>query len=223
MSSQPLQRLRVIYGVAGALSYTSVLEMGRVWERLLRRAGVPLAYSQGFNPHPRLQFAAALATGYTSDCEVLDIWLAERRESAPLLAALAAEALDGLTIHTVEEVPLDSPSPQATLQSLSYRMHLRSPRRHDEITAAIERLLASDEVIIERVCKGLAKPFDLRPLVLALGYIGRSGEDHVLTCELAFHTSGSVRPEEVLGALDLDASAVHIHRTALRWDAKETK
>jgi radical SAM-linked protein len=71
------QRLRIIYGIEGALSYASVLDIGRLWERLLHRSGMPLAYTQGFNPHPRMQFAAALAVGYTSSYEVLDLLLSE--------------------------------------------------------------------------------------------------------------------------------------------------
>ena len=74
------QRLRITFGKSGALTYTSSLDVAKIWERVLRRAGLPIMYTQGFNTRPRIQLAMPLPLGITSECEILDIALREAIE-----------------------------------------------------------------------------------------------------------------------------------------------
>jgi radical SAM-linked protein len=215
------QRLRLIYGIAGALSYASVLDIGRVWERLLHRAQLPLAYSQGFNPHPRLQFAAALAVGYTSSYEVLDLLLSERVDVAETIGRLRVQSPSGLSIIRIKQVPLDAPSPQATLRLMSYRIIVQTVASPREISDSIATLLAQTSVIYQRQRKGQTKPFDLRPLVQDMHYIDGQEGRHIILLDLIFRTEGSVRPEEVVSALAVPLQGLTIHRTGLLWGKEQ--
>lgn len=217
MRTLVVQRLRLIYGITGALSYASVLDIGRLWERLLHRAQMPLTYTQGFNPHPRLQFAAALAVGYTSSYEVLDLLLSELVDPEETLGKLRAQCPAGLTILLIEQVPLDAPSPQATLRQISYRLEIQTGASVAEIQHSIAVLLAQASFFYQRQRKGQTKSFDMRPLVLDIRYIGEQACQHIIMLDLLFRAEGSIRPEEVISALALPIERLVIHRTALFW------
>jgi radical SAM-linked protein len=212
-----VQRLRLIYGIAGALSYASVLDIGRLWERLLHRARMPLAYTQGFNPHPRLQFAAALAVGYTSSYEVLDLLLSELVDPEEALDTLRVQCPAGLSILQIEQVPLDAPSPQATLRQMSYQLEIQTDASAAEIQRSIAILLAQASFVYQRQRKGQTRSFDLRPLVLDIRYVGEQTGRQVVVLDLLFKAEGSIRPEEVISALALPFERLLIHRTALFW------
>lgn len=215
MQTQVTQRVRITFGIADPLSYASVLDLGRLWERLMRRAHLPLAYTQGFNPHPRLQFAAALPVGYTSTCELLDVLLAEELASDALHIALERHAPPGLSILNVEPVELHAASPQATMHAAHYRVELATRCSVDQVRAALSALLERDDIPRERIRKGELRPYDLRPLILAIELLKSDEQRHTLHMNLRCGQEGSGRPEEVVDALELDAADVVIHRTRL--------
>ena len=118
--NQPLilQRVRIRFGKQGALRFIGHLDLSKTWERILRRAEVPLEYTQGFNPRPRMQFAAALAVGVTSESEYLDAWLTERFESwAEWIERLNATSPAGIHVYEMFDVPIK----QAALPTLVTR------------------------------------------------------------------------------------------------------
>jgi len=217
MRSASVQRLRVIFGVDGSLRYISVLDMGRLWERLLRRAGVPLAYTQGFSPHPRLQFASALPVGYSSECELLDLWLAERMEPAEFASRAGDQAPQGLTILQVEEVPLKAPAPQALVHTAHYRVRPWTEAPRAEVERALGRLLAQPSLVRQRQKKGHQADYDLRPLIQEIRYLFLEGDCHELYMILRAGAEGSGRPEEVLNALGLQGTQYTIRRIRLIW------
>src|SRR4030067_2785252 len=103
-------RLRITFAKTEAMRYTGHLDLHRTWERTLRRAKLPLAYSQGFKPHPRIVLASALPLGCTSQHEIVDVWL-ERQESLSVIAArLSRAAPPGLRVLEVSEVAPNLPS-----------------------------------------------------------------------------------------------------------------
>ena len=117
--NQPLtqQRVRIRFGKDGPLRFVGHLDLSKTWERVLRRAEFPLEYSQGFNPRPRMQFAAALPVGATSESEHLDIWLTQHLDgslSDDWRPRLQACCPSGLTIYALDEVPVK----QAALPTL---------------------------------------------------------------------------------------------------------
>ncbi len=220
----PVERVRVTFGLSGPLIYASVLDLGRLWERLLRRAGVPLAYTQGYSPHPRFQFASPLPVGYSSECEVMDIWLDRRVDLKELARKMVGQSPAGLTVREVAEVPLPAPYPQATLRAAEYRVQLESPASVAEIDAAIERLLAQTSIERRRVRKkGQLQSYDLRPLIHSVRHEGVDGNRHRLWVDVQCGPRGSGRPEEIVEAMGVDASHVAIHRIRLVWGEREEK
>ena len=198
-----MQRVRIHFSKDGPLRFSGHLDLMRAWERLLRRAHVPVAYSQGFNPRPRLNLAAALPLGYTSECEMIDAWLDEPLRPDELLDRLKATTPPGLTVYAAHEVELKAKSPQSQLLSAEYRVRLASS---PDLAARVESLLAASTLPRER----RGKSYDLRPLVEALEL-----DDEGLWMRLSALPSATGRPDEVLLALELDPLALRIHRTKL--------
>lgn len=214
-TGQPvLSRVRLNYARREALRYTSHLDMHLVWERTLRRAGVPLAYSQGFNPHPRLHLAAALPLGFLSRCEITDFWLnlpeEEARAGLPeLVERIQAAAPPGLEIYGSAVVPLNLPALQTQVRAAEYLAYALDPIEADSLAQAASGLLAAESIMRER----RGKPYDLRPLVEALEV--RPGSPAGLFMRLAAREGATGRPEEVLAAMGYDPAAFRVERLAL--------
>ena len=192
-------RWRITYTVEGPLRYISHLEQVRVWERAIRRAGLPLAYSGGFTPHPRLQVALPLPLGFASEAEWLDLWLEEPVELETIAGALAAALPEGLTVQKVEEVPPDAPSLPPQVWAAGYMVTVETAVSPDEIRRRIEGLLAAETLPRER----RGRPYDLRPLILSLRLEEIRDGEMVLTMLLSAREGATGRPEEVLDALGL--------------------
>lgn len=225
-AGEAVQRLRIGYRVAEPLQYLSVLDMGRLWERLLRRARLPLAYTQGYHPHARMQFAAPLPVGYTSDDEWLDVYL---RAAVPLDATrelLAPQCPRGLTITSVGEAPLREPSLQARVHEAAYRVHFWSPFPPEVVEAALEAVLARDSLYRTRERKGRVQQYDLkeslRDVVYVRGQPDADGEwQHLLHVRARAGSQGGGRPEELLEELGLEITHRRICRTRLFWEGRE--
>jgi radical SAM-linked protein len=198
-----MHRVRIQFGKTGPMRFTGHLDLAQAWERLLRRARMPVVYSKGFNPQPRLNLAAALPLGITSECELIDIWLETHVPAVDLLQRLTAAGPPGLTIHSVEEVAIKAPSLQSQLEAAEYDIVLEPlPELEDRVGA----LLAA--VTLPRERRG--KSYDLRPLVLSIW-----PEAQGIGMQLAARPGNTGRADEVLLALGLDALAARIHRTRL--------
>lgn len=211
MTQPPLlERIRFTYRRGDALRYVSHLEMQTVWERTCRRAGLPLAYSQGFNPHPRLHLASALPLGFLSRCELVDIWLEGSHDAGESQVRAQASAPPGLIIEAAEVVPLNAPALQTQVRSAEYLVRLLEPPEPHLLQSALTGLLQADSLPRER----RGKPYDLRPLIERLEQ--RQGPPvPVLWMRLAAREGETGRPEEVLGALGIDPTETRIERTAL--------
>lgn len=212
-----VQRVRIRFGVEWPLCYASVLDLGRVWERMLRRAGAPLAYTQGYNPHPRLAFATALPVGYTSAAEVVDVLLADRVDPDDLVEALRRQAPVGLTIGSAEAVPLDAPSLQAVMREARYRVTLRGADR-TEVERALEGFLARRQVLRERERKGKVREYDLRALIRHAWVLAETDDAVEIEVLAACGPEGSGRPEELVEELGVAATGHEVRRLALIWE-----
>lgn len=222
-TGEAIQRLRIAYRIGDPLQYVSVLDMGRLWERLLRRAGLPLAYTQGFHPHPRLQFAAPLPVGYRSEAEWLDVYLREMIEPAEAVQALSAQCPLGLTILGAEAVPVGAPILQAQMREAEYAVRLWSPADPIAVQDALSALLVAESLPRSRVRKDRLQEYDLRPLIHELAYVSGHQTDggtweHALYVRARCGSQGSGRPEELLGELGLEIGHWSICRTRLIWD-----
>lgn len=118
----PVQRIRVTFQKGRALRFIGHLDVVRMWERTFRRARLPLAYTLGFTPHPRLTFAAPLALGATGNAEIMDVYLREAVEPAALVERVAAELPGGCSIVQAEDVALLSPAVSSLVRWAEYRV-----------------------------------------------------------------------------------------------------
>ncbi len=160
-----MQRIRIRYAKRGPLRFTSHRDFARAFERAVQRAGVPIAYSQGFTPHPKISYASAAPTGVASEAEYLEIALRAKVDPERVRAALDAALSPGLDVLAAIE---------ATGGSLADRMvaslwRLELPGVGDEpARAAVAEFLARPEVLVERMTKQGLRTFDCRAAVLAL-------------------------------------------------------
>jgi radical SAM-linked protein len=199
----PVQRLRVRYAKRGRARFTSHRDFGRAFERALRRAGVPMAYSSGFSPHPRISYANASPTGAASEAEYLEIGLAELCDPVKVQAALDAALPPGLDV--VEVVPSQPGALADLLTGSRWAVDLVGV---DAVTVqqAIARLLAEESVQVERMTKNGLRHFDARAAVVCLGLeqaaaTGLAGSPTVRLLVTLEHTVPAVRPDDVLAAL----------------------
>lgn len=212
-----VQRLRLTFTKEGATRYISHLDLARALERALNRAGLPVAYTQGFNRRPRLSLAAALPLGYTSAAEIADVWLTESTDPELFLNRLRMSMPPGIGVSSVEEVPLSSPSIQQRMASSVYEVRFPEPVEEDALQIRVAELLAADSFVREKYRSKGNKPqsVDLRPLVIDVT-IGRDGAGElVMQLRLAQTTSQTGRPDDILAALGLDPLDAHVHRVAL--------
>jgi radical SAM-linked protein len=184
----PVQRLRVRYAKRGRLRFTSHRDFSRAFERAVFRARVPMAYSSGFNPHPRISYAGAAPTGSASEAEYLEIALAQVVDPEQVRDALAEALPDGLDVLAVAE------SPGGALADLltASRWRITTAAPPAALAAAVDEFLAADSVTVERMTKKGMREFDCRAAVVALAADG-SALDLLL-----HHTVPAVRPDDVL-------------------------
>lgn len=199
----PVQRLRVRYAKRGRLRFTSHRDFSRAFERAIARARVPMAYSSGFNPHPRISYANASPTGAASEAEYLEIGLAEVLDPDQVRQALDESLPTGLDILDV--VVSAGGSLADRLEASTWEITLDGVDQ-PTLAAGAERLLATGEVVVERMTKKGLRTFDARAAIVHLEAreVGESAADRdscaILQVVLR-HGTPSVRPDDVLAAL----------------------
>lgn len=204
-----LQRIRFTYSKTTPLRYTGHLDLHRVWERTFRRSRLPVAFSQGFSPTARLHMACALPFGFTSRCEILDLWLSEAMPLPDVITALTPCIPPGIEIHSCEEVDLKGPALQMIVRASDYIILLLESPGVDEIQTRIAALLAASQ--LPRIWR--ERNYDLRPLVEALEMTGADENGRIiLRAQLATRENATARPEELLSALGLDPLATRVER-----------
>ncbi len=208
-------RLRVTFACDGPFRYISHLDLMRAWERVLRRAGVPVAYSEGFSPRPRLALAAPLAVGVSGDAELLDVFLAEPMTPAAFRAAVTPDLPEGLRVVDAREAPLHQPSLQSLLRRARFVAEVADPRPLADLERAITDLLARDTLPWEHQRGEETRRYDLRALVHGISARALEGDMRELTLDLRADESGAGRPEQVLAALGIPAPPRRLRRTAL--------
>ena len=208
MNETPPARVRIAFEKGPEMRYTGHLDLQRTWERTLRRAKLPIAYTQGFNRRARMQLGPALPLGCTSICELLDVWLSMEIEAEQVLKGLQAAAPPGLVIRDVAAVPTGEPALQNQVVAVEYEATIPSDDRADQSQASVEAFLA--QAHIERSRRG--KRYDLRPLVQELEWVPGAT---MLRMKLTSLEGATGRPEEVLLALEIDPVRASIRRTRL--------
>ena len=192
----PVQRLRVRYAKRGRLRFTSHRDFSRAFERAVFRARVPMAYSSGFNPHPRISYAGAAPTGSASEAEYLELALAQVVDPADIQESLAEALPDGLDV--VEVVVSPGGSLADLLQASRWRLEV--PGVVEEVAAEVAAFLARTEVPVQRMSKKGMRDLDARSPVLALSVSGATPPTVTLDLVLR-HLVPAVRPDDVLSGM----------------------
>lgn len=218
MQANYSQRLRLTFSKTGPTRFIGHLDLALTLERSLNRARIPIAYTQGFNKRPRMQMASALPLGYTSECELADIWLMETMETEAARQQMMSRMAPGIDIHQVKEVDLQAPALQTITLVSHYKATLLDPIPAADLQARIDELLAQEQHMRQRLRGKKKKPYDLRPLIYALTLVQTADLVDYLTMELALEPSKTGRPDEVLDSLGVDPLAARLHRTRIVLD-----
>lgn len=207
-----MNRLRIRFGRGDSIKFISHLDIMRLWHRTLRRAGIDIAYSEGFNPHPRIALAAPLALGITSEAELMDIFL-NRHISPHSFTALAGRQLPkGIEILQVCLVAPTLPALQAQVRFAEYTVTVEG--KEEDASEAIESLLAKDSLPWQHQRDTCIRSYDLRPLIDDLRLGGWHNGSGDICMRLRCGSNGSGRPEQVVKALGLGEPVI-VHRTKL--------
>ena len=210
-----MQRLRLRFGRGEELKFLSHLDLMRLWERALRRAGLPLAYSEGFTPHPRISLAAPLSVGVTSQAELMDVFLSRWASPHSLVAQAKRQLPDGLDLLEAWPVGLNVPSLQSQVRFAEYKVEIDTGDGTQEVQAAIRSLLSVKELPWHHFRDTGARYYDLRALVDFLWLIDYQDALCVLGMKLRCDARGTGRPEQVAKALGFSQRPKSIHRTNL--------
>lgn len=212
--------MRAIYqfGKTARLSCVSHLDLQRFMQMALRRTRLPVAYSQGFNPHPLLSFASALAMGWTSDAELMDIRLSEPVDEHFALSEIERALPPDLPLKAVRLVDDRFPALMARLSHADYRIALPGEQWFPAVKA-IPGYLAERQVIALRKTKSGEKPTDIRPLSVFLD-AEQTAFGYDLSARLQLTERATLKPDLLLRVLCERAGVempdnAGIHRTAL--------
>ena len=196
-------KLRIRFTKLGKIRWTSHRDIARMYERALRRTQLPMAYSGGFSPRPKISFGLALPTGGESLAEYLDMDLVEAVPTAGLAERLSAALPGGLDVVAVAETD-GRVSLQQDVTSCSWQIRVPSA---PDLAARIDSALAAAELVVSRERKGHITEDDIRPAIKHLVL-----DEDQLVCELATQPRG-VRPAELLVALGIEPTAGDVRRT----------
>lgn len=203
-------RLRMTFSKNELMRFTGHLDLHQAWERTFRRAALPIAYSQGFTPHPRINLASALPLGFTSTAELVDVWLEDELPLNTIQAALERALPPGIQVMHMEIVSDRLPSLQSVLVASEFEATILEPVV--DLQARVFQLLESKSLPRER----RGKPYDLRPLILELTQIDNDEHDRQRLRMLLSASEGATgRPEEVLACLGIQAQDCRVQRTRL--------
>ncbi|GAB4454521.1 MAG: TIGR03936 family radical SAM-associated protein [Anaerolineales bacterium] len=206
-------RIQITFSKQGALRYTGHLDLHKLWERAARRAGLPLAYSQGFHPQPKISMAAALPLGFSSRCEVLDMKLERDIPLEGLRDTLQETLPPGIQVLAIEQVDDRAPALQTRVVSAEYEVTLTEPVDGSELKRRIEAVMNADSLL--RTRRG--KEYDLRPLIESLALSEGEPQEMKIIMKLSAREGATGRPEEVLDMLGIAFEGTRIERTRLNF------
>ena len=216
MSDTPI-RIRVRYSKAGNLRFIGHLDTQRVFERALRRAGLPIRYTQGFSKHMRLNLASALPLGFISSAEMLDFWLDEPLATEEIREKLQEALPADIQIIELDQVNNSLPSLQGSLLASDYKITLPEENSCEEFLQKLEQLLAQPEIPIIR----RKKTVDYKPLILEYSLEGDAQTRCILQLKLSSTPNGNARPDDILKLLDVDPADCVIERVGLYFSSLE--
>jgi radical SAM-linked protein len=203
-------RIQITFSKQGPLRYTGHLDLHKLWERAARRAQLPLAYSQGFHPQPKMNIAAALPLGFASRCEVLDMRLEQDVPLDGLTEKLNDTMPEGIRVTHIEQVMDErAPALQTQVVSAEYKVNSKEADFGSDLKRKIDSVMESESIPRTR----RNKEYNLRPLIEMLELT----PENELFMRLTAKEGATGRPEEVLDVLDIAFEETRIERTRLNF------
>lgn len=210
-----MKRFRFQFSRGEKLKFLSHLDMMRLWPRLFRRAGIDMAYSEGFNAHPRLAVAAPLAVGWTGEAELMEVWLDTPLPAASVLSLLSTRLPEDLAISHGMFVPVEGASLQSQVRFAEYEVELRLDMAVTEIEQSVKKMLEVSTLDWSHQRDGEVRNYDLRAQIGQISIETVSDSSISILMLLKNDPSGSGRPEQVSLALGFNVHPLKIHRTRL--------
>ncbi len=215
-----MQRLRLNFSRGDEIKFISHLDIIRLWHRVMVRSGIPLAYSEGFNPHPRISLAAPLALGVTSQAELMDLFCSRWVSPHWFTASVSRQLTPGLELLQVNTIPPGYPSLQSQTRYAEYLVTVESPPDKEAVEFKISSLLATEHLPWQHQRDTGTRSYDLRLLIDDLWLADHQAQYATIGMRLRCDNLGSGRPEQVCLALDFQQYPSSIHRTRLILSAK---
>ena len=179
--------------------FISHLDLLRALDRSIRRAEVPIAYSQGFNPHPKLSFATALSVGIVSHGDYLELELVEDLDSQAIIERINETLPKGIRFLDAKKVEKKVPTLGAIVEATLYQVVLNESNK-DNLDEKITKLLNQEEILVQRKSKKGMKTVDILPLIRSLSL----EQDDKLAMLLTTNNSANAKPKEILSLLSIE-------------------
>ena len=207
-----MERIRITFEKTGSMRYTSHLDMQKVWIRALLRAKLPLAYTQGFHPTPKVAYAWPLPLGWGTEGELMDIWLddpeGKEAEAESFIRDVNNSMPAGLRILSIEKLPYSDPALTIVIQSAVYLIIFPDNRNAEDLKEKMTELISQET--IERERRG--KIYDMKPLIEDWLCGTDDNGEVFMKVQMAARDSAMGRPDELAAALGFDPFAVNITR-----------
>ena len=206
--------MRMHYRRGDAVRFLSHLDVLRLFELALRRARIPIVFTQGFNPHPKLSFGPSLATGLTSDAEYVDLQIHENDQAPDLHERLAAQLPLGMEIIAVRRLQKKAAALAALVNRADYECRLNSRPADLKLENRFQMILKEKELLVQRKKKKETRTIDVRPYIESFKI-----QDSGFRVRTRMHDGKSIRINELLSLLFPDSTAIaktaQVHRAAL--------
>jgi radical SAM-linked protein len=213
-------RYRLTFAKREAMRFTGNLDLHRTLERSMRRANLPLVYSEGFTPRPKITLASALPLGYTSEYELADFWLKVVIAVEDVREALGKSIPPGLGLIDLKVVDLQAAKLQNAITSATFLVSLLEPT--PKLDQKVAAMMVEEEIMREKVRKGKKRVYNLRELIEAIRVLSEDENGHqCLEMRLRAGEGTTGRPDDVLIELGIDPLTTRIHRTMIELSLKE--
>lgn len=190
-------KVRIKFSKTGAMKFIGHLDVMRFFQKLIRRADIPIAYSQGLSPHQVMSFALPLGIGLESDAEYADIELTEPVPSKTAIEKLNAASVDGIKILSFKELPEKAGNAMASVAAADYQIMFRDGYAPDfDLQEAFTAFMEQKEILINKKTKKSERKIDLKPYI----YQHEVTSDMVKLC-LSCGSVTNIKPELVMEAL----------------------
>ena len=194
--------VRIRFGKEGMMRFIGHLDVLRTFQKIFRRAGVPMVYSKGYSPHPVMSFALPLGLGLSSEGEYLDAAIEDGADPAAVLLALQEATSEELPVYSLRVLPEKAENAMAAVGGAVWKATLPSNMPAEGAKTALKAILAREAIILPKKTKTREMELDIRPMIISAAV-----EDGAVLMTLAAGSKANLSPDMVLGLIAKEAGA----------------